>query len=206
MKESGSMLYDNRFEQLPKRNVSLRNFLQSYKYFREVEDQLRVDLTFKSNVLDTARRWLEEQTPDKWRRKKFVRVVIHVRRSDYTHPAHERDGWPTPTKDYFRRAMSYFTDCLERVQFVTLSDDPAWCQKHLNATDIVYSIGHSPAVDMAIASLCDHAIITIGSYGWWAAWFANGITITQENFPRNGSTLAKRLHRDDYYKPDWIGL
>jgi len=206
LKEVGSAAYDDRFEQLPERNVSLSHYLQSFKYFREVEDQLRIDLTFKRHVLDTARRWLEEQTPEKWRAVKLVRVLIHVRRTDYTHPHHQRDGWPAPTIDYFRRSMSYFTGCLERVQFVVLSDDPNWCRKHIQATDIVYSSGHSPIVDMAIASLCDHAIITIGSYGWWAAWFANGITITQKNVPRNGSTLSKRLHRDDYYKPEWIGL
>ena len=102
--------------------------------------------------------------------------------------------------------MSYFADCLERVQFVVLSDDPTWCKRHVRARNVVYSTVNSPAVDMAIASLCDHAIITVGSYGWWAAWFADGITITQKNVPRNGSALVKRLRRDDYYKPQWIGL
>ena len=206
LKEVSAAAYDESFEQLPERNVSLSYFLQSYKYFRDVEDQLRVDLTFKRSVSDTARRWLDNQTPEKWTAVEFARVVIHVRRKDYAQLKHEVDGWPTPTTDYFRRSMSYFTDCLDRVQFVVLSDDFAWCRKHINATDIVYSSGHSPIVDMAIASLCDHAIITIGSYGWWAAWFANGVTITQKNLPRNGSWLARRLHRDDYYKPEWIGL
>ena len=67
--------------------------------------------------------------------------------------------------------MSHFTDCLgDHVQFVVISDDPGWCRKNIKAANIVFSVGHSPAVDMAIASLCDHAIITAGSYGWWAAW------------------------------------
>jgi len=136
----------------------------------------------------------------------FARVVIHVRRQDYAAPAHVADGWPAPSDEYFQRSVSYFTDCLERVQFVVLSDDIEWCRRHVDATQIVFSVGNSPIVDMAIASLCDHAVITVGSYGWWAAWFANGITVTQKGVPRNGSTLAKRLHRDDYYKPDWIGL
>jgi len=200
------MAYDDRFEQLPGRNVSLLFFLQSYRYFREVEDQLRVDLTFKPDVLHTARRWLRKRTPVKWRTVEFWRVAIHVRRTDYVWPQNVRDGWPVATADYFRRSMSFFTGCLERVQFVVLSDDLPWCREHINATNTVYSSGHSPTVDMAIASLCDHAIITVGSYGWWVAWFANGITITQKDVPRNGSRLAKRLRRDDYYKPEWIGL
>jgi len=204
--EAGSGLYDKTLVRLPARDVSLRNYLQSYKYFANIEDQLRIELTFKSSVLDKARRWLSEQTPKKWRQTEFVRVVIHVRRQDYTNPTYERDGWPKPTMDYFRRSMAYFTDCLERVQFIVLSDDIAWCRKHIHATTIVYSSGHAPIVDLAIASLCDHAIVTIGSFGWWAAWFANGITITLKNMPIEGSLLAKRFHRNDYYKPEWIGL
>ena len=61
------MSYDDRFETLPSRNVSLSNCLQSYKYFREVEDQLRLDLTFAREILDTARQWLDARTPQKWR-------------------------------------------------------------------------------------------------------------------------------------------
>lgn len=206
MKEAGSAIYDNRFEHLPKRNVSLRYYLQSYKYFQLVEEQLRVDLTFKPNILAAARQWLNENTPREWRAKSFVRVLIHVRRTDLTSWGRIRDGWTKPPIDYFWRSMSYFSDCLERVQFVVLSDDVRWCKMHIHATNIVYSVGHMPLVDMAIASLCDHAIITTGTYGWWAAWLANGITITQSNFPRKGSPLTRRFHRDDFYKPEWITL
>ena len=206
LQEVAPAMYENRFEQLPKRNVSLSGYLQSYKYFQEVEDQLRVDFTFRSSVLKTAYRWLEKQTPEKWRTETFVRVLIHVRRKDHIRPQWIRLGYPLPTSDYFRRAMSYFTECLERVLFVVLSDDIKWCMQHLKASHIVYSRGHSPIVDLAISSLCDHAIITVGTYGWWAAWFANGITITQKNIPRNGSALTMTLRREDHYKPNWIGL
>jgi len=206
--EVGAGRYDIRFEQLPKRNVSLSGWLQSYKYFEQVEDQLRVDFTFQSSVLEPARRWLEKQTPERWRteRKTFVRVLIHVRRKDHISSKLVRMGYTSPTLDYFRRAMSYFTECLERVLFVVLSDDMKWCMRHLIASHIVYSRGHSPIVDLAISSLCDHAIITVGSYSWWAAWFANGITITQKNYPRNGSAITSIFRREDHYKPEWIGL
>ena len=180
--------------------------MASYKYFQRVEEQLRYDLTFRPHILDAARRWLEEQSPKDWKDRKFVRVVIHVRRTDHITGRRKRIGYHAPTAGYFRRSMSYFTNCWERVLFVVLSDDQAWCRRHINATDIVYSVGHSPIVDMAIASLCDHAIITVGTYGWWAAWFANGITVTQENYPPHGSILSQDMNRSDHYKPDWIGL
>jgi len=205
--KKGMGIYDGKFEHLSTRNITLiGDIFQSYKYFQHVEEELRCDFTFRPDILDKARRWLEDRIPDEWKDKDFARVVIHVRRTDRARPYHVRDGWPRITTKYFRRSMSYFTDCLERVQFVVLSDDPAWCKEHIHATNIVYSSGHSPIVDLAIASLCDHAIITMGTYSWWVAWFANGFTVTQKNMPRRGSPLSRRLHRTDYYKPGWIGL
>jgi len=206
MRPKGVGIYDREFEHLSTRNVTLIDVFQSYKYFEHVEEEIRSEFTFKPDIMDTARRWLNDQIPDEWKDKEFVRVVIHIRRRDRASPQHVRDGWPLPTAEYFRRSMSHFTDSLGRVQFVILSDDPAWCWEHINGTNIVYSSGHSPIEDMAIASLCDHAITTVGTYSWWAAWFANGVTTTQKNIPTNGSNLSKRLHRADYYKPDWIGL
>ena len=102
--------------------------------------------------------------------------------------------------------MSYFTDCLERVQFVVLTDGIRWCRENLNWDHVVFSTGRSAAVDLAIASLCDHAIITAGSFSWWAGWFANGVTITNRDVSRPGSALSKRIRREDYYKPDWVAL
>ena len=180
--------------------------MASYKYFQQVEEELRFDLTFRPHILDKARRWLKQRIPTEWKDEKFVRVLIHVRRTDFARSKFERSGWTMPTGEYFNRSMSYFTKCLERVQFVVLSDDLRWCMRHIHANYILYSTGHSPIGDMAIASLCDHAIITIGTFGWWAAWFANGVTITQKNLPRNGSRLSKDIHRADHYKPAWIGL
>ena len=206
MHAQGSGIYEKKLERLHARNITIDSTCASYKYFLHVEEDLRFDLTFKESILDTARQWLKENTPNKWKNKKIVRVIIHVRRTSFTKPHLVQQGWSTPTTDYFRRSMSYFTNCLERVQFIVISDDQTWCMTHINATNIVYSTGHSPIVDMAIASLCDHAIITVGTYGWWAAWFANGVTVTQKNVPRSGSLLSNKIYRTDHYKPDWIGL
>jgi len=60
LREPGSGIYDTRTENLPKKNVCLTEFTQSFKYFDHVEDQLRVDLTFKPSILAVARKWLEK--------------------------------------------------------------------------------------------------------------------------------------------------
>jgi len=60
LKERASGVYDRRVENLPKRNICLSQFTQSFKYFYQAEDQLRVDLKFKSSILGVARRWLKK--------------------------------------------------------------------------------------------------------------------------------------------------
>jgi len=201
-------MYNNATEQLPPRNVSLTTFLQSWKYFVQVEDQLRVDLTFKNDSIHVteARAFINASTPANWSNLDFVRVVIHVRRGDYASLAHIRDGWPVAGRVYFNRSMRYFTDCFERVQFIVISDDIRWCKRNIVGPNVVYSTGRSQITDLAIASLCDHAVVSIGSFGLWAAWFAGGVTVTQAGLPRPGSSLSRRVHREDYYRPDFVGL
>jgi galactoside 2-L-fucosyltransferase 1/2 len=107
-----------------------------------------------------------------------VRVVIHVRRTDHVGVLY----WHDPYPDYFVRSMAYFTDCLPRVQFIVISDDMKWCHQNIAGKHVDFMDGvRRPEVDLAIASLCDHAIITIGTFGWWSAWLANGVTIMQND-------------------------
>ena len=58
--ERGCGVYDKRSEHLPKRNICLTQFTQSYKYFYEAEDHLRVDMTFRESILSKARAWLRK--------------------------------------------------------------------------------------------------------------------------------------------------
>jgi len=64
LREPGSGIYYKRTENLPKKNVCLTEFTQSFKYFDHAEDQLRVDLTFKPSILAVARKWLQEVRTD----------------------------------------------------------------------------------------------------------------------------------------------
>jgi galactoside 2-L-fucosyltransferase 1/2 len=204
--EIAHSVYSNITEVLPQRNVSLRTYLQSWKYYIHAEDQLRQELTFKEHIMRKAKDFLNNSTPSEWKGLDFIRVVVHVRRGDHATPDQQKNGWPIATAEYFNKSMSCFTTCFKRVQFIVLSEEIAWCSKNIIGPNVVFSRGHEPVVDMAIASLCDHAIITIGSYGLWCAWFANGVTITQKDVPIPGSRLTRLLHREDYYIPTYIGL
>ena len=66
--------------------------------------------------------------------------------------------------------------------------------------------GRSAGHDLAVLSMCDHMIVSAGTFGWWAAWLANGTTVYFDNWPRNGTTLDNMFDRRDYYPRHWIPI
>ena len=206
LSEPGSSIYGSISERLPALNFTLFSYFSSWKYFFNVEEQLRLDFTFKSEVLDRAKQFMDAATPPEWKERDFLKVVIHVRRQDRNTEKQRKRGWADQEPDYFNRSMAYYNACHPRVLFIVLSDDIQWCRRYIVGDHIVYSIGNTPTGDMAIAFLCDHAIITKGTYGWWVAWFAGGVTVTQKNIPTPKSILASQLRRKDFYKPRWVAL
>ena len=71
---------------------------------------------------------------------------------------------------------------------------------------VVFSEGRRAEQDLAILSSCNHSIISVGTYGWWAGYLARGITVYYRNYPRKGAELMPLFSRDDYFPPEWVGL
>ena len=57
-------------------------------------------------------------------------------------------------------------------------------------------------------TLCDHTIITAGTFGWWAAWLAGGTVVYLADYPRPRSYMERKvmIRRENYYPPDWIPI
>ncbi len=111
--------------------------------------------------------------------------------------------------------MAYFRESYEHVLFVVTSDDIAWCHENLNATDIHiastgngYSSTQDLIQDLAVLSMCNHTIMTVGTFGWWAAWLAGGQVIYVDSLANDGTILQKEIDHDfrNYYPPLWIAM
>ena len=215
--QEGVYTYDKRVESLIgiSDNVSLwlRGHFCSWKYIQPIASQLRQRLRFRKEVTEFAADFLAASVPPSWTGLEFVRVGVHVRRGDYLGRWARSRGFTVAGERYLRRAMSYFVERFPRVQFIVSSNDIPWCQKHVklsmfNSTDvnITFSVKHNAGQDLALLASCDHAVMTTGTFSWWAAWLANGTTVYYANFPRRGSRLSGRIRSNDFYHPDWIGL
>jgi galactoside 2-L-fucosyltransferase 1/2 len=173
--EGGWLSYIGQSDKLPPSNIQIDGWLQHWRYFAHVDDQLRYDFTLPPDIIQQAQRILDAIGASSLRKQGYVRVVIHVRRGDYSTRI---DGLIKRRPDFFKRALGYFNDCLPKVHFIVISDNSTWCRQNIFGRRVDFiECERSPAIDLAIASLCDHAIITVGTFGWWAAWFANGVTL-----------------------------
>ena len=94
------------------------------------------------------------------------------------------------------------------VTFYVFSNDLAWCQGHLhdNGHKVVFSPFTQPGYDLAVMSLCDHMIISVGTFGWWGGWLAGGSVVYFSGYPKSGSEISKYFVKEDIYPPFWIGI
>ena len=119
-----------------------------------------------------------------------------------------------PGPQYLRNAMAYFLSKYTNVNFIVCSDDMSWCKQNLqkgmskcvSEYGTHFSPGKSPEWDMALLAQCNHSIMTVGTFGWWGAWFAGGETIYFKHPFRNGSKIDKRFIYENYFWPTWVGM
>ena len=108
--------------------------------------------------------------------------------------------------------MAYFWSKYTKVNFIVCSDDMSWSKQNLKKGMFNYdaeygtyfSPGKPPEWDIALLAQWNHSIITVGTFGWWGAWFAGGETIYFKHPFRKGQ--GEGFIAEDYFWPTWIGM
>jgi len=209
--------YNERIELLrnvkPNVSVLLLGNLFSWKYTQPIEDQLRRKLQFRRQLTEFAETFLSANVPRGWNVSTFVRVGVHVRRGDFLTDRAVRKGFTVASAEYLKEAMTYFVKGYAQVQFVVTSIDSDWCRNNINPSsfdqtrvNITFSVGHSAEEDLSLLAKCDHVVMTTGTFGWWAAWFANGTTVYYKEYTKHQSRMWRRSRAADYFPPTWIGM
>lgn len=187
-------------------NVYINGTLQSYKYFKEFEEEIREEYKFAPDMMKRPQEFLNSLKSKDDPSKQVAYVGIHIRRGDFLWDFYKKLGYIVAPKAYFQNAMSHMKKKHKDVRFVVATNDLPWAQKTLGSTDVFYSPFTSATDDLVLISLCDHVILSVGSFGWWAAWLANGEAIYYPRFPIPGSSLGKAFRKEDYYPPHWLAM
>jgi hypothetical protein len=174
----------------------LVGYWQSERYFGEIADLVRRELTYlRAPDADNAR-WLT-------RIRACNAVCVHVRRGDYLLPAHF--GYHgLCSADYYGRALRLIRERVANPQFFVFSDDWTWCREHLADEDTVIVDANKPDAgqdELRLMAACRHHVIANSSLSWWAAWLA---TSGDQTVVAPTPWFNHRPRTPDLFPADWI--
>ena len=180
-------------------NYTVKGYRQSFKYFDAYRDEVRKYFQFQDEYKKQAEDILEKNKDGE---RPFVGV--HVR-----HNSNNLDPtrYKAAPKEYFQHAFDFFQKKLSNPIFLVISDDLDWCKKELRfeGLDVRFVRAKHYHGDFALASSCNHSVISIGTFSWWTGYLTGGTVVYYKKFPFNGR--SKDLYiREDYYPPHWIGM
>jgi len=138
--------------------ITLAGFFQSEKYFKNIEEEIRCDFTFKDEILEPCKEMIGSVGEV---------ISLHVRRTDYL----TNSNHTTLDLDYYAKALEDFNSNLPVIIF---SDDPNWCkdQKLFSGDRFMISESGDQYIDLCLMSLCKYHIIANSSFSWWGAWLS----------------------------------
>lgn len=151
--------FDEIFFNMCPDEISIFGFFQSEKYFKHIENEIRLDFCFKDEILEPCKEMVSSIGDDI--------ISLHIRRTDYLHDTNHT----VLDLDYYIRALSMFNTNLPVIVF---SDDVEWCKTQSLFCDDRFMISESENnyIDMCLMSLCDNHIIANSSFSWWGAWLS----------------------------------
>ncbi|HZM24551.1 MAG TPA: alpha-1,2-fucosyltransferase [Anaerolineales bacterium] len=171
-----------------KESCDLVGYLQSEKYFGST--RLKFKDEFIQEVKEKHAGIFEKPT-----------ICVQIRRGDYV-----------GNGNYHQLTVNWYIDALlknfpnwREHNILFISDDIEYCRVHFECLPNAYfSTGNTDIEDMALASCCDHFIISNSSYGWWCAWFGEKphSTIIHCGCLHSGKLTSKG--NEDYYPERWI--
>ena len=193
-------------------------FLQSWKYFANHESELRQQLQFSDHLQKYAADLIRSLKAEYMRKTAegseiFIKehevtvIGVHIRRQDVAELEQTKRGYKPAPMSYINKAMGYYRQKHNHTLFLVFSDEFRWCMRRFpkDRPDIMLMAPRDK--DFVTLAHCDHSIMTVGTYGWWASWLAGGEVIYYKNWPTPGSEIAYAYSQpEDYFPPHWVGL
>lgn len=187
----------------------IKGFFLSWKYFNECEHDLRLQLVINSTLQEIVFNDMRNMAATYITEKnisfgEITFVGVHVRRGDRLKQKYlDSDKGPAPLS-YIQHAIAYYNNKYKWPLFIITSEGIDWCKDNIKSkkNNLIFS-NYSAAMfmyDFSMLTSCNHSIITIGSFGWFAGWIAGGEVVYYKKW------TAFRGDPSDYYLPEWKGM
>ena len=161
--------------------------------------ELLFNIAKKRNIsLESRKDNIDQGTSNKLRSVQPILVGIHVRRGDKVNSA-----YILPKKDYFVRAKDHFRAKYKNVVFIVVSEDKNYIKKNLAGEDVLCSTSRSDILELTLLTLCDHTIMSVGTFSWWAAYLAGGEVVYYKNHMPKIGYLSRFYNDSHFFLPEW---
>ncbi len=181
-------------------NFYLDGYWQSEKYFKDIENILRKEITLKEPLSD---KHLELTGHI----KSSNSVSVHIRRGDYVTNKKFSSVYNLLNEKYYQEAVEFIAGKINDPRFFIFSDDINWAKQNLNIPyPKIFVSGENGAKDyeeLILMSLCKHNIIANSSFSWWGAWLNQNphkIVISPSRWFNNKDGNIKDLIPENWVK------
>ncbi|XP_043915655.1 galactoside alpha-(1,2)-fucosyltransferase 2-like [Protopterus annectens] len=188
--------------------IRLVGYTTSWTFYHHIRNEILQEFTFHDFINKEANYFLWEISKG---RSSVTFVGVHVRRGDYV--SIMANIWKGVVGDqaYFQKAMDFFRKKYRDAVFVVATNGFDWCKKNIDTSkgDVYFTAdgrNTTAALDLAILAKCNHTIMSVGTFGYWAAYLAGGETVYLSNFTRSDSRLLRRFKYEAAFLPKWIGI
>jgi len=182
-----------------KRDLLLKGYLQSWKYFDHYRDRLLQVFA----PLESDRVYLQNKYGDLIANENTV--AVHVRTQSFL--VHQKGVHPFMGFEYYRRAFELFP---KETLFVIFSDRTEWCQIHFSEWEknFIFIDGNDHIQDLFLMSLMKHQVIANSTLSWWAAYInenPNKIVVAPRHWMRADypDCIPDHALFNDLYLPGW---
>ncbi|XP_053547032.1 galactoside alpha-(1,2)-fucosyltransferase 2-like [Bombina bombina] len=188
--------------------IKLFGYPCSWTFYDHIKTEIIEEFAFHDFIREETNAYLDKIRGDL---KNVTFVGVHVRRGDYVYTMPQIWNGVTADKAYLQKATDYFRDKYENPLFVVVSNDMNWCKENIDisAGDVHLAgdgIEYAPGKDFALLAHCNHTIMTIGTFGFWAGYLVGGETIYLTNFTLPDSKFLTVFKYEATYLPEWIGI
>ncbi|XP_003801604.2 galactoside 2-alpha-L-fucosyltransferase 1 isoform X2 [Otolemur garnettii] len=191
--------------------LKLSGFPCSWTFFHHLREQIRREFTLHDHLREKAQSLLSQLRLGLTGDRPRTFVGVHVRRGDYLQVMPQRWRGVVGDQAYLQQAMDWFRARYEAPIFVVTSNGMEWCRENIDTSQgDVFFAGNgqegAPGQDFALLTQCNHTIMTIGTFGFWAAYLAGGDTVYLANFTLPDSEFLKIFKPKAAFLPEWVGI
>ncbi|KAI6178590.1 L-Fucosyltransferase [Aphelenchoides besseyi] len=174
----------------------IRGYYQSYSWFHpQFETEIRQSFVFLPEIQRRARELVTNSF------KEATQMMENQTSTDI------QFGHVSAPVDYFQSAIAKMKEKHKKVVFLVVGDNIEWTKRNLlplaSVGEIQFIKSGYREVDMAALSLCNHTVMSTGTFSWWTAYLTNGTTFYYGNWPKRGSVLWIMVSRAKVFLPQW---